>query len=172
MRLRSPLARSRIIGILIATVISIAGLSATGVTPANAATCYATSCAGHDPTTHGCSATSTTSYSGSLATVWNRYSAGCDANWGRAQLTAAALAAGDTMYVEIYTYEPGNYEESMCWPTDSNDQGIDYEFCNGNPYGGSSIVYTDMVDGTYETYADVSVFDSSYNLIAEYEADQ
>jgi hypothetical protein len=140
-------------------------------TTAVAAGCYATNCAGHDPTTHGCSATSTTTTSGALATVWNRYSAGCDANWARGQLTSAALNAGDTMQVMIFTVDRDHNTERMCWPSPDNDQGYSDEFCNGY-YGGSSIAYTDMVDGTNVTQAYVMVFNSSGDVLADYEADQ
>jgi hypothetical protein len=160
--------------ILAAAALSMAVLTVgtVGALPANAASCYATSCAGHDPTTHGCAATSTTSYSGSLATVWNRYSAACDSNWVRGQLTSTALRAGDTTSISISTTDSQGNDEFMCWPGLTNDQGGPIELCSGILYGGSSIAYSDMVDGTNKTYATVDVFDSGYDLLAAYEADQ
>jgi hypothetical protein len=160
--------------VLAAAAATVMALSiGVGVTqPASAAAgCYAANCAGHDPTTHGCSVSSTTSTNGALATVWNRYSIGCDANWARGQLSTSALNARDTMQVMIFTVDRNHNSEGMCWPSPDNDQGYDDEFCNGY-YGGSSIAYTDMVDGTNATQAYVMVFNSGGDVIAEYEADQ
>jgi hypothetical protein len=161
---------------LLAATATLAMMTAGGgVAPlANAATaaaCHAANCAGHDPTVYGCSATSTTTSSGALATVWNRYSAGCDANWGRAQLTTAALNAGDQMEITIDTVDSDHNGETMCWPSPGNNEGFDTEFCNGY-YAGSSIAYTDMVDGTNLTQTYVIVVNSSGNFLAEYKADQ
>jgi hypothetical protein len=144
---------------------------------ANATTgCHANGCGGYDPVVMGCSVTSTTSQVGALATVWNRYSFGCDSNWARAQLTAAAVAAGDTMWVSIDTFDSTNNEESICWPNypSQNNTGDTDEFCNDTtgPYGGSSVVYTDMVDGTDATNASVAVFDAQFDLLAVYTVDQ
>ena len=152
----------------IATALSVAPIN----TPAaNAATCYATNCAGHDPTTHGCSVSSTVTTNGALATLWNRYSYVCDANWARAQLTATALNAGYSMQLSIATVDRAHNSEYMCWPSPDNDQGFSDEFCTGS-YGGSSIAYTDMVDGTNATQAYVTILNSSGDFVAEYEADQ
>ncbi len=152
----------------IATTLSVAPITAS---PAYAASCYATNCAGHDPTTHGCTVSSTTTTNGALATLWNRYSYVCDANWARAQLTTAALNAGYSMEISIDTIDRAHNSESMCWPSPDNDQGFSDEFCTGS-YGGSSIAYTDMVDGTDATQAYVIVLNSSGDFVAEYEADQ
>jgi hypothetical protein len=138
--------------------------------------CSDIGCAGHDPISYGCAVTSTTSQTGTWATVWNRYSYGCKANWARAQLTAAAVNAGYTMWVEIDAPNTAEGEEHMCWPNypSQDNQGDPYEFCNPalGPYGGSSVVYTDMVDGTNITYALVTVFDTYWTVIAEYHANQ
>ena len=156
-----------------ATLAAIALPAVAGAAPPASAAigCYASSCAGHDPTTHGCSATSTTTTAGTLATVWNRYSYGCDANWARGQLTAAALRAGDTMSVEIFTTDSANNFEEMTWPTTENDLGLDFETSSGH-YGGSSIAYSDMVDGTNTTDAYVLVYNASGAFLTLYAADQ
>jgi hypothetical protein len=175
MRFTKPRRHIRKAGPLAAVLVTLAALSAgiSAAPPASAATgCHATGCAGHDPTTHGCTATSWTTTSGALATIWNRYSAGCDANWARGQLTAAALNAGDKMYLEIGTKDSAGHYEDICWPGASNDQGGGFEACSGSLYGGSAIAYSDMVDGTDMTYATVTVFNSSGGVLAQYEADQ
>jgi hypothetical protein len=161
------------LAVLLAAVITVA--LSTGIAtnfPASASTgCYATNCAGHDPTTHGCSASSTTTTNGTLATVWNRYSYACDANWARGQLTTVALNAGDKMQVMIFTVDRNHNSEGMCWPSPDNDQGFSDEFCDSY-YAGSSIAYTDMVDGTNATQAWVQVYSSSGAYLTEYQADQ
>lgn len=113
MTTRHSVTHARRFAVLLMAAMSLAALAAGGVvapsasasSAVSAAGCHAANCAGHDPTTHGCSATSTTSSSGALATVWNRYSAACDANWVRGQLTTAALNAGDQMEITISTID-------------------------------------------------------------------
>jgi hypothetical protein len=60
---------------------------------------------------------------GALATVWNRYSAVCKANWVRAQLTPAAIAAGYQWMIEVWTTDSKGYSEDMCEWTGENNQG-------------------------------------------------
>ena len=150
------------------------GLLGMGVsaTPASAATCSGYSCAGHDPVNAGCSASSTKTTTGTYATVWNRYSSGCNANWARAQLTSAAFNAGDSMLIVVTTTDSRSQSESMCYPGPS-DTGQLNEYCySGQYYSGSSAAYTDMVDGTHVAQAFAYVYDAGLNLIATYEADQ
>jgi hypothetical protein len=75
------------------------------------------------------------------------------------------------MEVEIFTTDSTNQFEEMCWPSPYNDHGFDRESCNGT-YGGSSIAYTDMVDGTNTTSAYVLVYNSQGSFLTLYEADQ
>lgn len=173
--LKAP--RARALAATAAAILLSLGLMVVNAPSARAASaCYATSCAGYDPISYGCAVTSTTTHVGALATVWNRYSYGCRANWARAQLTTAAVNAGYKMWVEVQAPITAEGEEYMCWPNypSQNNQGFSFEFCNPalGPYGGSSIVYTDMVDGTNTTYATVTVFDTAYNVVAEYHANQ
>jgi hypothetical protein len=142
---------------------TLIGISAA---PASAAGCYAGTCQGHDPSAYGCSTDSITGpvyvYSGStrLATLYNRYSIGCKANWATAQLTSAAISAGDRIYVSIKT-TVGTLE-FMCYPGPSNT-GNRLEDCSGFPdngYNGPYQAYTDMVDGTYWTVAVVCVYNA------------
>jgi hypothetical protein len=155
-------------------------LGAAGAVPALTATsalaagCSGYSCHGRDPVAEGCSASSTvTAYASAggvtYATLWNRYSGGCNANWSRAQLTSAAINAGYKMYVLASTSDShGNFED-MCWPGPDNNIGELVENCTNYPYsgyGGSSTAYSDMVDGTNTTFAYVFVYNSSGQEIA------
>ena len=121
-----------------------------------AATCYGFTCHGHDPVKYGCSISSTTSTSDNLVTLWNRYSASCNANWARAQLSPVALLLGDSMEVQVSTTDSHGSFEYMCYPGPS-DTGQLQEYCTGH-YGGSSAAYTDMVDGTNLATATAYVF--------------
>jgi len=133
-----------------------------GAAPAAAAGCWGAACAGHDPVLYGCSVSSTTTQTGSISgvqvvTVWNRYAANCNANWARAQLTTAAINAGYTM--KVFADTTVAPLQSMCFPGPSNT-GQSTEACTGS-YGGGSIVYTDMVDGTHWVIASASIFSAT-----------
>jgi hypothetical protein len=139
---------------------------------ASAATCSGYSCHGLDPEIYGCSATSTITvpvrYDGvQVATLWNRYSSRCNANWARGQLTTAGLSAHDTFGITVTTTDNQGYE-FMCYPGADNLGVIDeYYFCYGLPaYGGTQILYTDMVDGTKKTTAVIYVYNSSGSFLA------
>lgn len=139
---------------------------------ASAASCSGYSCHGLDPEIYGCSATSTITvpvkYDGvQVATLWNRYSSGCNANWARGQLTTAGRSAHDTFGITVTTTDNQGYE-FMCYPGADNLGLIDeYYFCLGLPaYGGSQILYTDMVDGTKKTTAVIYVYNSSGSFLA------
>ena len=164
--------RLRVVAILISAALGIGSMVAMAP-QASAAGCYGRSCAGWDPVARGCSVTSTTSSGGTWGTLWNRYSSGCKANWARGQLSAAALAAGDTMWLEITTTDSAGQDEYICWPNYGTDnQGLTFESCYGaSPYGGSSIVYSDMVDGTNITHADMIILHGA-DFVAEYQANQ
>jgi hypothetical protein len=168
-RLKSTKHRLARLTVAIALLAAGGTASMLSATAASAASCSGFSCHGYDPVAEGCSTTSTTTaYASSggvtYATLWNRYSAGCKANWSRAELTSAAISAGYTMLVLADTSDSrGNYED-MCWPGPNNNVGALNESC-GNPYGGSSIAYTDMVDGTNTADAYVYIYNSSGNLV-------
>ncbi len=156
---------SRRIAIL-AAIITVAAAIGVAAPAALASGCSGSACVGHDPVTYGCSATSTKSATAFLngvavATVWNRYSLGCNANWARAQLTQAGINQHLTIQVKVWitaTYQ------TMCFPGPSNT-GSWQEICDPLPgYGGSAIVYTDMVDGSYKTYAGVDVYAGSNDV--------
>src|ERR1700704_5948145 len=85
--------------------------------PAYASSCYGYSCHGRDPVAAGCPVSSTTVTYGAYATVWNRYSYVCKANWARAQLTPAAISAGYQWSVGITTIDSLGYSERACEPT-------------------------------------------------------
>lgn len=143
------------------------GASATSI-------CYGYDCHGHDPVIYNCSVSSTVTvpvrYNGTqVATLNNRYSHYCNANWGRAQLTTAGYDAHDSFLVGIFTTDSFNKSENMCWPGPSNTGGF-MEACTGT-YAGLE-AYCDMVDGTHVTSAYIQVFDSSGNLIVSAFADQ
>lgn len=160
-----------------AILLAAAGIMpALNATSAQAAGCSGYSCHGYDPVAEGCSATSTTTAYATAggvtyATVWNRYSAGCNANWSRAQLTSAAINAGYSMLVFADTSDSHGTYEDVCWPGPDNNIGALNESCGG-PYGGSSIAYSDMVDGTNTTNAVVFVLDSGGNLVTKAIASQ
>ena len=164
---------TRRLAIYASTVALMAGLAVVGAAgSASAATCFGYSCHGHDPEIYGCSATTTetvpvTANGVRIATLWNRYSSGCKANWARAQLTTAGINAHDTFWIDAYTTDSQGHKEFMCYPgPDNSGLLIETPDCNVPPYGGSEILYTDMVDGTNLATADIWVFDSSgYPLV-------
>ena len=166
MRTSVRLARSG--AVVVAVVLGLAAV------PAHAVSCFGFSCAGHDPVVYNCSVTSTTTataFSGStaMATLWNRFSSNCKSNWGRAQLTPAALNLGYKAYVTISTqHDSHNFFESMCFPGPDNTGALT-EGCIGyatGGFGGSSVFWSDMVDGTNLATAVVEVFDASGHSIA------
>jgi hypothetical protein len=165
----------RISAITVAATVGILSVATLGAAPAaSAAPCYGYSCRGYDPSTMGCNnyySTSKTN-SGPLATIVNWYSTGCNANWAQAWLSSSALAAGDTMFVEIYTHDSQNPSqvEDECYPGTFSNSGNN-EWCTGH-YGGSAPAYTDMVDGTNTTYSSVVVYDSTGNQLADYPIQQ
>lgn len=151
---------------------------------ASAATCYGASCAGHDPAIYGCSVTHTVSAAAqlngvTLATVENRYSGGCVTNWGRAQLSAAGLQAGDSIVVDVYAQDRNGVNEYMCYPGPSNTGQLqencncpNLSFCPSGTYRGSSWAYTDMVDGDKLATARIFVYNSSGKWITQAEISQ
>jgi hypothetical protein len=153
---------------LLATTASAATVTQAHVTPS--ASCYGYWCHGHDPIVYNCSVSSTRSTSDGLMTLWNRYSANCNANWGRAQLSASARNAGYTLQVGIFTVDSHGQGEWMCYPGPS-DTGSLAEYCNGS-YGGSLVLYSDMVDGTNLASAEAFVFNSSGQEIDYLQVDQ
>jgi hypothetical protein len=158
-----------------------AGVGLAGAAPAQAAPCYGYSCHGLDPAAAGCPVSSTVTTYGALATVWNRYSHACNANWVRAQLTPAAIAAHYQWMIEITTQDSRNLSERSCAPTYNNNVGYLDEQCVGpidySWSGYSSVWYSDMVDGTHLTTAQVIVFQPStapwpWLSVASYSASQ
>lgn len=156
--------------VLASTLILAGGFAVLGsVNSASASlSCKAYSCHGRDPSKnyYNCvasvgstkSATAYNSRGVALATVKNIYSYGCVANWAQGQLTQAGLNAGDVIFVDIYTTDSQGHYEYMCIPGPSNTGNLK-ENCSGF-YGGSQLLYTDMVDGTNVTTAEVSVWPS------------
>src|ERR1022692_3386242 len=154
-----------------------AGLLAAGLAvlgPAGSASagasniCYGYTCHGHDPVIFGCPASSTVTvpvkYNGTqVATLYNRYSSYCNANWGRAQLSTAGYAAHDSFLVEVDTTDSLGHYEFMCYPGPANTGHLT-EPCTGT-YAGNLAAYCDMVDGTHSTTAAVQVFDSTGRLL-------
>jgi hypothetical protein len=140
------------------------GIGATGG-PASAAGCYGYTCHGYDMYHFGCTYDTSTSAAAIganntvLAYVYNRYSSGCHSNWSEAQLTSAGYAAGDTISAETSTTDshipPIN--EVIYAPTNQDNQGRTNE-AGSVPYGGTSSIYTDMVDGTNLVTSDVLVW--------------
>lgn len=166
---------------IIAAAIVVAAIGTTGVAQAataegatpRAVPCTGYSCHGYDPHAWGCDKYRTTSTEtrGALATIVNRYSAGCNANWAQARLSPAAIAAGDKMTTDIEAVDTRGNWEVMCYPGASDTGGLT-ELCTGD-YSGSAPGYTAMVDGTNLTFAAVYVWDpSGNNLLAEYKAKQ
>jgi hypothetical protein len=127
------------------------------------ATCFGYSCHGLDPIAYNCSVSSTKSDSDSLVTLWNRYSATCKANWGRAQLSPAAANGGYVMQILAETIDSHGQLESQCEPGPSNTGSLG-ETCAGF-VGGSSVYYTDMVDGTNVVQVTIKVFNSNRDFI-------
>ena len=144
-----------------------AGMSAA---PAEAA-CWGYSCHGLNPSSQGCSATSTTTASSTLVVLQNRDSSGCNANWARAELTQQGSLNGDQFIVYIVTTDSRGNTEEMCYPGPSNTGQL-INGCDG--FGSNSMNYqwTDMVDGTNLTYAHVQVFDSHGNFIQQLQTTQ
>jgi hypothetical protein len=143
---------------LTASAVTAAGATS-AVPPARSALatiCYGVDCHGFDPAaTRGpdgnlCTASTVTGgpTGNGLVTVWNRYSNNCNANWGRAQLTPQAVADHYSMQVEITTRDSSGKNEVMCYPTLVSNTGNSAEPCDNGTYGGGSVAYTDMVDGT------------------------
>jgi hypothetical protein len=165
--------RPLLVGSTLTALLSL-GAVVPAASAANAAGCYAISCAGWDPVARGCSVTSTTAYNGPLGTVWNRYSAGCKSNWSRGQLSAASVSAGYQMIVSITTVDSSGAREWACWPAvaGQNNAGVRSESCSNTWYGGSSVGYSDMVDGTNITSAFIEITDAYGDPLAGYEADQ
>ncbi len=153
--------------------LSLAALSLAAATPASAAPCSGFTCAGHDPATTGCDQYPSTykQSGGSLATITNWYSEGCNANWAQASLTPAAYAAGDKLTMIIRTTDSKKNLEDMCYPGPGNTGQL-YECGSSAFYRGTAPAYTDMVDGTNKAYAVVDVYDSTSHFLGSYEADQ
>lgn len=148
--------------ITLTLLLGTVGIELGSAVPAQAASCYAYTCHGHDPVAAGCPVSSTVVTYGALATVWNRYSYVCKANWVRAQLTPAAIAAGYQWLIEITTQDSRGYSERMCEPAYDDNAGHLDELCAAPASPGyasySSVWYSDMVDGTNLTTAQVIVY--------------
>jgi hypothetical protein len=80
---------------------------------------------------------------------------------GGAQLTSAAVSAGDSLRVSITTVDSKGNSEFMCYPGLSNTGALEEDCLPPISYHGSNIIYTDMVDGTNLTYAAAYVLDST-----------
>jgi hypothetical protein len=148
--------------------------------PAFAASCSGGGCVGHDPYLYGCAVTSTTSATytsgAAQATIVNKYSFGCNANWAEASLNAAARSAGWQIQESVWDYnaaQTGTLAEA-CFPSNFNNSGQSWETCNGLYYNGSTgwPAWTDMVNGSYFTKAPMSVFNASGTFLGQVWANQ
>jgi hypothetical protein len=148
----------------------VLGLTAS---PSYAVGCHDAGCAGWDPVQKGCSWTSSTSApakvgSTTMATVWNRYAWNCNANWGRAQLSSTGVSLHYKIFVEAETFDRNGKHEFMCFPGINQNQGTLEEDCKEHAtdgYGGSLMIWGDMVDGTNNTAAYVVVVDANGNFV-------
>lgn len=142
--------------------------------PSYAVGCHDVGCAGRDPVQNGCTVTSTrTSLAKvgtvTMATVWNRYAWNCNANWGRAQLSSTGVSRHYKIFVEAETFDKNGDHEFMCFPGTNQNQGFPQtnEDCLDatSGYGGSLMIWGDMVDGTNNTAAYVVVVDANGNFV-------
>lgn len=155
-----------------AVVTALLGFMGAGITAVPAvASCSGLFCAGFDPISQACSATSTQSSSDSLVVLQNRYSQGCNANWARVELTQLGYNNGYRFNEWIMTTDSLG-DESMCYPGYNSNKGYLVENCTGATVHATGFWHTDMVDGTNRTLAFVDVFDSNNNFIEQLEADQ
>jgi hypothetical protein len=168
MEVKSP--RKTIAG-LGATVLATLGVIATAG-PAAAASCSGSSCAGHDPVVYNCPVAAIDKkvedvydQGGSwIASVSNNYSATCNANFTRGQLTTLAAEAGDSIVIEAATkFGPS---EDVFYPSNYNNSGRASEPWNGTYYSGTAVAWTDMVDGTNQVWSTITVYDRNHNRIA------
>lgn len=162
---------TRLVMLASATVLAVGAAVLVSAGSASAATCSGFTCHGHNPVTYGCPVSSTVTvpvdYNGvQIATLWNRYSYDCNANWGRAQLTAAGLKDRFSFEVSITTTDSHGDQELMCYPG-PNNTGQLVEACpRGQTYSGSLAAYTDMVDGTNTTRAQVALIGDGQVIIS------
>jgi hypothetical protein len=181
----------RSMSMLAATLALLGGLAATsaaaGASPAVGAhraaahaiasshpVCYGYTCHGHDPFVYGCgeyTSRSAGAYAGGteLAVLINWYGY-CKDNFSLGYLTSAGLNDGDSIVIEISTYDSHGTFEFMCEPNrfGSGNTGYLKELCVGTnsndcvgataAYGGASAAWTDMVDGTNFTDSKICVF--------------
>jgi hypothetical protein len=165
---------------LVAALLAAGGLMiAAPAAPASASlTCKGLSCHGHDPNVYGCVVSSQKFayyYSGStfMATLTNKYSIKCNANWSQAQLSPYAKSLGWNYLVGISTTDSAGGFESMCWnnePGSPNNTGNPVEGCplgNGPPFPDNISVpaWTDMVDGTNVTISVMEIYDAYGNPV-------
>jgi hypothetical protein len=77
-------------------IVALLVIAFTGALPAEAATCFQTTCAGKNPSTAGCAATTTPRelFFDDRYTLQLRYSAGCYAFWGRIVRDDCSLIQG------------------------------------------------------------------------------
>ena len=135
---------------------------------ASAAGCSGWGCHGRDPSVEGCSASSTLQAPAkvngtTLAIVQNRFAGNCNSNWARAELATAGLNAHDSFIIDIFTTDSRGDFEYMCYPVVPSENGAGdlQESCSGATFGGSGFAFSDMVDGTNSTTADVYVYNSN-----------
>lgn len=103
-----------------------------------------------------------------ILTNWFGY---CEDNFAMGTLTSAGLKARDSFEIVIQATDVNGHNEYMCYPGPSNTGSIT-EFCDGSAYGGSGNAWTDMVDGTHVTTANIYVGDSSGRFIGSATASQ
>lgn len=164
---RALVAGATILLLTFAGVVTTAG-------SASAATCYGTSCHGLDPSITQCdqyySTPNTTSFDGATLTNW--YSTGCNANWALGYLSAADQNSGYSFQLYIYTTDSTGAYEFMCYPSTDSNSGFYNEPCDDGYYNGSVNAYTDMVDGTNVTYAQLDLYDGNGDYLGTLKAPQ
>jgi hypothetical protein len=123
-------------------------------------------CHGLDPYAHGCTISTPVPDYTTYVTIWNEYSANCDANWAQGQLTAQARANGDSFQLAASTTDRYGNTEFECVPGPSNTGSLT-EYCYDNSYiTGSGVAWSDMVDGHNVADAIGYVYNSRHKLIA------
>jgi hypothetical protein len=114
-----------------------------------------------------------------MATLTNKYSIACHANWAQAQMSQYAVNLGWNFQVQIWTWDsqnPSQYEV-MCYdgPGSYNNTGWQDENCTHNPpYKDSwtNPTWTDMVDGADNTNATMTIYDEYGNWMGTISANQ
>jgi hypothetical protein len=177
--------RSTVAAQFAAAVLLCIGVSLFAASPANASSCSAHGCAGKDPGVEGCNTNMTIvnfnvypphQTSPLLATGRNVYSIPCKANWAEAVgLTQYSIDHGYGVEVTALTLNDSlGHEEWMCFPGSDTINGSSCGWAGSGGYKGATgwPAFTDMVDGTNLTTAEIFLVDSQNNIVGFGSADQ